>query len=419
MAAPIEADVIVVGAGPAGTSTATHLAHAGRRVILLEKATFPREKVCGDGLTPRAVRELTHLGVDTGGPGWARNVGLRIWAGRPYPYLLPWPALQDFPHQGLARRRADFDAVLLEHAHEAGAEVRQGVHVSAPLLNPAGRVVGVTTRAGEEFRAPVTVAADGNSARLALALGLERRLDRPFGVAVRTYFTSPRTHEDWIESWLELWDGTPGRSNLLPGYGWVFPLGDGTCNVGLGMLDTSAAFGRTNYHDLLRRWTSATPEEWGFREANQVGPIRGAALPMGFNRPPEYTPGLLLVGDAAGLVSPFNGEGISYALESGRYAADHIAEALTRGAGTRSAEAALEAYPQTLRHRWGRHYRLGNIFVRLIGDPRIMRIASRCGLPIPGVPQLVHRLLAHLDDERPADAYDLVVHALRRLVPSL
>jgi geranylgeranyl reductase family protein len=415
-----EADVIVVGAGPAGAATAAYLARSGHHVLVLEKATFPREKACGDGLTPRAVRELTYLGLDTSpAAGWTRNIGLRIWAGRPYPYLLPWPALTDFPPYGLVRRRRDFDALLVNHARAAGAQVIEATTVTAPILNRQGRVTGVTTKDGRTYTAPVVVAADGNSARLALALGLERRLDRPLGVAVRAYYTSPRANEDWIESWLELWDGEPGRSNLLPGYGWVFPMGDGTCNVGLGMLNTADAFGRTDYRQLLRRWLDATPAQWGFRDATRLSDIRGAALPMGFCRPPEYTRGLLLVGDAAGLISPFNGEGIAYALESGRYAADHIAQALARGPGTQSAEHILAAYPQTLRDRWGRHFRLGNIFSRLIGSPALMQLATRYGLPIPAVRQLVHRLLANLVDEHPKDVYDLVVHTLRRLVPSV
>ena len=181
------------------------------------------------------------------------------------------------------------------------------------------------------------VAADGNSTRLSLAMGLRKRDDRPMGVAVRTYYTSPRTDDDWLESWLELWDG----DRLLPGYGWIFGVGDGTVNVGLGILNSSSAFGKVDYRDLLRRWLDTTPEEWGFREDNRTQPIRGAALPMGFNRTPHYTRGLLLVGDAGGMVNPFNGEGIAYAMESGAMAAETIVQALgtphRTGAGARAA----------------------------------------------------------------------------------
>ncbi|MDR0416695.1 MAG: geranylgeranyl reductase family protein [Propionibacteriaceae bacterium] len=415
-----EADVVVVGAGPGGAATAAHLAMAGRHVVVLDKAVFPRDKACGDGLTPRAVRELLRLGFAPAELArWQRQVGLRIWAGRPAPYLLPWPRLRDFPNYSLVRRRTEFDAALVAKARAAGAVVEEGVHVDQPLLDAQGRVSGVAARDGRRYRAPVTVAADGNSARLAVALGWQRRPDRPMGVAVRAYFASPRSDEVWLESWLELWDGVPGASNLLPGYGWVFPMGDGTCNVGLGMLSTAAGFGRTDYRDLLRRWLANTPAAWGFREAAQASPIRGAALPMGFDRGPAYGRGLVLVGDAAGLVSPFNGEGISYALESGRYAAAAIDEALGCPRGGPAAEAALRRYPRLLSQAWGSHFRIGNLFTRFVGHAGFMRFASRYALAVPGVPELVHRLMANLADERPADGYDVVVHALRGLAPPL
>ncbi|MEJ7743689.1 MAG: hypothetical protein WKF73_14785 [Nocardioidaceae bacterium] len=144
------------------------------------------------------------------------------------------------------------------------------------------------------------------------------------GVAVRTYYTSPRHDDDWLESWLELWDGEPGRGDLLPGYGWIFGVGDGTANVGLGILNTSKAFQHVDYKDLLKKWLDHTPEEWGFRDHNRTQPVRGAALPMGFNRKPHYADGMLLVGDAGGMVNPFNGEGIAYAMESGEMAAEAI-----------------------------------------------------------------------------------------------
>ena len=325
-----EADVIVVGAGPAGSSTATYLARSGLDVALLEKSQFPREKVCGDGLTPRATRQLIKLGIDTSRQaGWLHNKGLRIYGGKQQPFLLDWPELADFPSYGLVRPRSDFDDLLARNAVASGAKLYELANVTAPIVDQhTDRIVGVTTKDGRTFTAPVVVAADGNSSRLSLGMGLSTRDDRPMGVAVRTYYTSPRTDDDYLESWLELWDGEPGKSSLLPGYGWIFGMGDGTSNVGLGILNTSSAFGNTDYRELLRRWLANTPEEWGYRDENMTTPIRGAALPMGFNRQPHYTRGLLLVGDAGGMVNPFNGEGIAYAMES----ADIAAELDRRGA---------------------------------------------------------------------------------------
>lgn len=415
-----QADVVVVGAGPAGSATATHLARRGLNVVLLEKSTFPREKVCGDGLTPRATRQLIRLGIDTSeANGWLHNRGLRVYAGRETPFTFDWPDLADFPNYGLVRPRADFDDLLARNAVAAGARLFQNTNVTEPIIDRrTDRIAGVRSKDGREFRAPMVVGADGNSARLALAMGLTKRDDRPMGVAVRTYYRSPRHDDDYMESWLELWDGKPKESNLLPGYGWIFGMGDGTSNVGLGILNTSTAFGNTDYRELLKRWLDNTPEEWGFRDENMTGPVRGAALPMGFNRQPHYRRGLLLVGDSGGMVNPFNGEGIAYALEAGEYAADSMAEAHYRGVNTPTAERALEAYPKRLKAELGGYYRLGGVFVKLIGHPEIMRLCTTYGLPRRGLMRFTLKLLANLTDSRDGDAADKLINSLARIAPS-
>jgi menaquinone-9 beta-reductase len=416
-----DADVIVVGAGPAGSTTAYYLAKAGLHVLLLEKAAFPREKVCGDGLTPRAVKALVKMGVDTSSEsGWLRNKGLRILGGG-MRLELPWPDLAAYPGYGLVRPRTDFDDLLVREAAQAGARLHERTTVTGPLVDDrTGRILGVTARNtdGETtFQAPLVVAADGNSTRLSLAMGLRKRDDRPMGVAVRTYFRSPRHDDDWLESWLELWDRRDDRDVLLPGYGWVFGMGDGTSNVGLGMLNTSGSFRNVDYKDLLHRWLSGMPEDWGFTEANQTGPIRGAALPMGFNRTPHYTQGLLLVGDAGGMVNPFNGEGIAYAMESGELAADVIVQALARETPA-ARERALAAYPQVLKESYGGYYTLGRMFVRIIGNPHFMRLATRHGLPHPTLMRFTLKLLANLTEPRGGDAMDRVINAMTKIAPA-
>ena len=415
----IESDVIVVGAGPAGSATATHLARRGLHVSLLEKTQFPREKVCGDGLTPRATRQLIRLGIDTSvSAGWLHNKGLRIYGGD-RPFQLDWPDLADFPPYGLVRPRADFDDLLVRNAVASGAKLYELANVTAPIIDPrTDRITGVQTKDGRRFTAPMVVAADGNSTRLSTAMGLTVREDRPMGVAVRTYYTSPRHDDDYLESWLELWDGEPGRSALLPGYGWIFGMGDGTCNVGLGILNTSSAFGKTDYRDLLKRWLDNTPAEWGFRPENMTAPVRGAALPMGFNRQPHYVRGLLLVGDAGGMVNPFNGEGIAYAMESAEIAANAMAEAHYRGVGTPSAERALESYPVTLKAELGGYYTLGRAFVKLIGRPEIMRICTKYGLPRKSLMRFTLKLMANLTDARDGDAMDKVINSLSKIAPA-
>ncbi len=414
-----DADVIVVGAGPGGSATAHALAQTGLDVLLLEKTAFPREKVCGDGLTPRAVKTLVDMGIDTSeANGFIRNRGLRIYGGG-HRLELPWPELASFPDHGLVRPRLDFDELLVRHAQAAGARLQELTTVTGPVLDESGRVVGVTARTGPErtetsYRAPLVVAADGVSARLALGMGIEKRDDRPMGVAVRRYFTSPRTDDDMLESWLEL--RTEG-GDLLPGYGWVFGVGDGTSNVGLGILNTTKAWQRTDYKELLASWTRAMPAEWQFSEEFATGPVRGGALPMGFNRQPHYTRGLLLVGDAGGAVNPFNGEGIAYAMETGRIAAEVAAQALARPEGP-ARERALQAYPATLKARYGGYYTLGRVFVHLIGNPHVMQVATRHGLPRPLLMRFTLKLLANLTDPRDGDALDRVVNGLSRLAPA-
>jgi flavin-dependent dehydrogenase len=459
--APVDADVIVVGAGPAGSATAAYLARAGVDVLVLEKAIFPREKVCGDGLTPRGVKALVGMGVPIDErDGWVRNKGLRIIGGG-VRLELPWPELSSYPGYGLVRTRLDFDEILARTAQKAGARLLEGMTVTGPVLDDAGRLTGVTARptvlargddpaeppdrrsapqppdprstplAGEggraegvsrragdsrggsggsppgpaeperTYRARVIVAADGNSSRLSLAMGLSKRDDRPLGVAVRTYYTSPRHADDYLESWLDLWDG----QRLLPGYGWIFGMGDGTSNVGLGLLNTSASFGNVDYRDLLRRWLAGMPAEWGYVEENRTQPVRGAALPMGFNRTPHYTRGLLLVGDAGGMVNPFNGEGIAYALESGELAARVIAQALA-------------GYPQALKDAYSGYYTLGRRFVHAIGNPRVMQFATRHGMPRPALMRITLKLLANLTEVRGGDAADRVINALSKMTPA-
>jgi flavin-dependent dehydrogenase len=262
----------------------------------------------------------------------------------------------------------------------------------------------------------VVIACDGVSARLAIAMGLERRENRPMGVAVRAYYETPRHDDEWMESWLELWDGTPGRSNLLPGYGWIFGVGDGTANVGLGILNTSKAFQHVDYKDILRRWLANTPAEWGFRDENRVGKVGSAALPMGFNRKPHYTRGMLLVGDSGGMVNPFNGEGIDYALESGETAAHTVLQALARPEGP-GRERVLEGYAAALDAAYGGYFTLGRVFAKMIGNPTFMKQATKYGLPRESLMRFMLKLMANLTDPHDGDVSDRVINALSKAAP--
>nr|PZN00469.1 MAG: FAD-dependent oxidoreductase [Actinomycetota bacterium] len=426
-----EADVIVIGAGPGGSAAARYLASEGFSVIALEKSRFPREKVCGDGLTPRAVRELQLIGLPTPREeGWIPNRGLRMIGGG-HRIEFPWHDLESFPNYGLSLPRAQFDHRLAEHARAAGADVREGWHVDAALrddsgagLDGGGRVVGVVARpvdeAGKkgdsvEFRAPLVISADGVSARIALGMGIERKPKRPMGVAVRTYFTTPRHEEEWMEGHLEIWDGERGRSNLLPGYGWIFPLGDGTANVGLGTLSAKGTPSKLDHRALLRDWLEHSAQDWELGE--QVGEVKGAAIPMAFNRQPHYVPGMMLVGDTGGMVNPFNGEGIAYAMQAARRATE-AAVAAREARSDIERERALRSYARMMKDDLGGYYSLGRVFASLVDHPTVMKVCTRYGLPRPLVMEFVSRLLADVYEPRGGSWADRLLATLTRIAPA-
>jgi geranylgeranyl reductase family protein len=419
--ADLRADVIVVGAGPAGSSAAWHLASAGLDVVVLEKASFPREKVCGDGLTPRGVKALQDMGVDTSpAAGWVRHRGLRVHGGGQV-VEVDWPTLDHWPDYGLIRARSELDAMLAAHAESAGARVHTEVTVTDPFLDDAGRVAGVRAEVGADkapvtWRAPLVVSAEGVSGRLAKSLGLLRREDRPLGVAVRRYIRSPKSADHHLDISFDL-SRTGPSADSMPGYGWVFGMGDGTANVGFGLLDPSRGSG-ADHRQVLRDWLAVVPDEWELTEENAVTPLRGAGLPMALHRQPSYTRGLLLTGDAAGVVNPFNGEGISYAMETGRMAAETAVAALAAPDGP-AREAVLRGYADRLHDDYGRHHRLGLGFLALLAHPALVRFATAHALKRPALMNVALRLMGNLTDGRDGDAVDRALAALTRLAPAV
>ena len=422
------ADAVVVGAGPAGAAAAAFLADAGHDVVLVEKDAFPRDKVCGDGLTPRAVKALQSLGLEEEAeghlPGWDRQEGLRMYGGGVV-LDLPWPELAEFPSHSVTATRSLFDHTLARHAVKRGAQLWEETDVTGPvyLSSSQRRVAGVAYKRSEEqggaegvIRAPIVIVADGGSSRFAVQLGLHRDERRPMGVAVRTYYRSPRSTMGMMEGFLDLrrQDGQADQDGeLLPGYGWIFPLDDGLVNVGWGLISTSAHFRTTNYRKTLEQWVAGLPSEWEMTPETMVGKPRSAGLPMGHNRRPPVYRGALLVGDSAGMVNPFNGEGISYAIEAAEFAAQAADEALR----TRS-DAALDTYARAVAEAWGGYYRLGHVFLAAMGHPTVMRICTEYGMPHRRLMDFVFRTMAHLINHSSRDATDLLLNTLSRAVPA-
>ncbi|MGH2759323.1 MAG: geranylgeranyl reductase family protein [Actinomycetota bacterium] len=404
-------DVIVVGGGPAGSSAAWRAATGGARVLLCDKAQFPRDKPCGDGLTPRAVASIAALGLENELKRFNRVDKLRVH-GADRTLTFDWPASDDFPDHGYVVARTDLDEMLLRHAESVGVEVREGVSVLHPIVE-GGIVRGVVTRSNgttEELRAGMVIAADGASSRVARAVGMQQASNRPIGLAVRAHFEAKRPAADdgVIESFLELRDGDA----LLPGYGWIFPMGDGRINVGVGILSTYKGWREVNTAHLMDVFMRSLPKDWDLPDISDLrasGQLKGWRLPMGLGVWPPWRPGVLAAGDAAGVVNPFNGEGISEAVESGVVAAEVAMEALNgRGPGD------LCEYGRRLDDLWGPYYRLGRTFVRLIGRPRVMRALTSVGMRIPPVMEFAFKLLANLYRERGGGLGDSLVRGMLR-----
>ena len=257
-----------------------------------------------------------------------------------------------------------------------------------------------------EVRARFVIAADGASSRFAQPAGVKRDPTRPLGIAARRYYRTAHPRTEWLESWLDLWEGDA----LLPGYGWVFPLPDGTVNVGAGLLNTFTGFKDVSAQRLFDAFVAMIADEWGLSEGTAEGRVLSGSLPMGMNRRPLAMPGLLLVGDAAGLVNPFNGEGISYAMESGKLAAELVYESLVL-----DRPGLAQVYPTELRRRYGRYFHIGRTFVRAIGKPAIMRTLTRYGLPRRALMRFAMRFMANLTDGPAGDAQDRLMDVLLRL----
>jgi menaquinone-9 beta-reductase len=405
-----DVDVLIVGAGPAGAAAAHHLARRGVDVVCVDKARFPREKVCGDGLTPRGVRALQGMGVDPGEPGYVRIEGLRVY-GPTVRLNLPWPKLDAFPDYGVVRTRHDLDHILVQRAVKSGARLWEGTEATEPLVDD-GWVVGARVQRAdgrpETVRARYVLAADGAASRFAQKAGVRRVADRPLGVAARRYYRSPREQGSWFESWFDLWE----NGVILPGYGWIFPVGDGILNVGAGLLNTTSYFKEISPRRMLDVFLRGLPEDWGIVEENAAGEVLSGPLPMGMNRRPLALPGLLLLGDAGGVVNPFTGEGIAYAIESGEVAAELVHEALATGR-----PGLAHAYPIEMRRRYGRYFTVGRAFARAIGNPTFMRLSVLHGFPRERLMRLALRILANLTDGREGDLDDKVMDWIVRISP--
>ncbi len=369
-------DLVIIGGGPGGSAAAMVAARAGLKVSVFEKGPHGRDKVCGDGLTPRAVAALNELHIDMSGSH--RIDGLRMIAGKKTRELA-WPSGTRFPAHGAVWPRNKLDTFLIDEAIAAGADVRFDTEALPAIEN--GQVVGVDA-GGERVTAPLTILAAGAQGLAAKMLGAERDPEETFGLAIRAYAPTPRHAERHLEACLSLRDE---HGTAVPGYGWMFPAGDGTVNIGVGALSTMKAFKKLNLNRLLDQYTAIVREPWSLGE--YIDKPRAWRLPMSSLK--RFGLGWVAIGDAAGFVNPMNGEGIDYALESGIVAVEEfIADPANATAN----------YDRVVGDRFDAFLRTGRRFSFIIGHPWLLKPGLRIAVGTQTTADITLAVMGNLID---------------------
>jgi geranylgeranyl reductase family protein len=379
------ADVVVVGAGPAGSAAAAWAARGGRDVLVIDAANFPRDKACGDGLTPRAVAELERLGLGEWLDARIRHRGLRM-SGFGGEVEVQWPG-PSFPSTGSAVARVELDDRIRKVAEESGARMRLGVKVVAVNHDSSTRVVSMTLSDGTSVGCRELIVADGARSTLGRVLGRRWHQETVYGIAARGYLATPRSDDPWLTSHLEL--RSPDGA-VLPGYGWIFPLGNGEVNIGVGALSTVKRPAELALRPLMSYYTDLRREEWGFQ--GQPRAMSSALLPMGGAVSGVAGRNWMLIGDAAACVNPLNGEGIDYGLESGRLAAEML------GSGDFS-----KAWPHALQTHYGRGFSVARRLGLLLTFPRFLPAAGPIGMRSTTLMGIAVRVMGNLVTDEDAD----------------
>jgi geranylgeranyl reductase family protein len=378
-------DVVVVGAGPAGSAAAAWAARNGRDVLVVDSAQFPRDKACGDGLTPRAVAELELLGLGSWLDGRIRHRGLRM-SGFGADVEVPWPG-PSFPSSSSAVPRLELDDRIRSVAADEGAKMLLGVKAVGVEHDSTGRVEALTLDSGATISCRELIVADGARSTLGRKLGRSWHQDTVYGVAIRGYMTTPRSSEPWITSDLEL---RSPEGKVLPGYGWIFPLGNGEVNIGVGALATSKRPADIALRPLMSYYAGLRRDEWGFEGEPRAG--LSSLLPMAGAVSGVAGPNWMLIGDAAACINPLNGEGIDYGLETGRLAAELL------GSCDLSS-----AWPAVLQDHYGRSFSVARRLALLLTLPRFLPLTGPIAMRSTTLMSIAVRVMGNLVTDEDAD----------------
>lgn len=401
MASTAAYDVVVVGAGPAGAATATHLAREGARVLLCDRVRVPegsaawRDKACGGGLTPRGVAALQRLKVDLA-PGEAIEVGGLEMTGGGRSVAVAFPSTSAWPSYGLVVRRSILDRRILDAAEAAGAELRHA-RVLGPVFSD-GVCRGVRIRGDGgvyEVEAKLTIAADGATSVVARGAGLA-----PPSASGGFWYTALRGYAGPVPArtgpggtMLEFYPLRTPEGRWLPAYGWVFPLADGAANIGVDIPHAPSLAAcpdlRPAFAAFVERMRRERP---GFEGAELIAAPGGALLPEAMLDFRPGAPGLLAVGDAAGMITPYSGEGIAYALEGAELAAAAVAS----GA---SPSGVLQRYATSLRQGYGFHFAAAHRIMKAMRTPVLAGAAAAVGMRSPRALRAGVRVMAYLIED--------------------
>lgn len=388
----LSTDVLVVGAGPAGSAAAAWAARSGADVVLADAAVFPRDKTCGDGLTPRAIGELERLGLRD----WVRshtvNQGLRAH-GFGQTLHLTWPG-GTLPDWGSAVARTELDDHLRTTALDAGATGLEDAR-AVDVRMDGDRVAAVVFKDGREVACKRLIVADGVRSPLGKVLGREWHRDTVYGVAGRCYVKSTRADDPWISSHLEL---RGEQDEILSGYGWIFPLGAGAgeVNLGAGTLATAKRPADVAIKPLMSLYAHRLREEFGL--GDELRMPTSALLPMGGAVSHVAGRNWALIGDAAACVNPLNGEGIDYGLETGRLVAELLAE-------TPDVDLSV-VWPEILRAHYGESFSIARRLAGLVTVPRLLPALGPVGMRSDLLMTLALRWMGNLvtDEDRDRSA---------------